>query len=208
MRAEAPQKGQRNIIKSPSKKLHVYITTYHHSSCSLLSPPRLSFCPVTLHVIHFISPVRLYRRRARISSNQKPVTPKSAPDGAHVYYIFHFLSVLPQTPVAWAVPPSPARGKRFCFRARTDPASDLASAGRKGQKIGQKNCAKLCTIVQRHKPGRTAKNSQKIACNATGVIHTEKYLRAAFHTSDPRSWPASVFTRHQNIIQFFRFTKG
>lgn len=187
MRAEAPQKGQRNIIKSSSKKLHVYITPYHHSPYSLLSRPRLSFCPVTLHVIHFISPVRRYRRRARISSNQKPVTPKSAPDSAHVYYIFYFLSVPPQTPVAWAVPPSPARGKRFNFRARTDPASDRASAGRKGQKIGQKNCAKLCKIVQRHKSGGTTKNRQKIARNVTGVIHIKKHLRAALHAADPRS---------------------
>ncbi|EDV5227984.1 hypothetical protein XT99_002883 [Salmonella enterica subsp. enterica] len=51
-------------------------------------------------------------------------------------------------PVSWAVPPSPARGKRFNFCARTDPASDRASTGRKGQKIGQKNCAKLCKIVR------------------------------------------------------------
>lgn len=199
MRAEAPQKGQRNIIKSSSKKLHVYITPYHHSPYSLSSRPRLSFCPVTLHVIHFISPVRRYRRRTRISSNQKPVTPESAPDGAHVYYFFCFLSTLPQTPVAWAVPPSPARGKRFCFRARTDPASDRASVGRKGQKISQKNCAKLCTIVQCHKPGGTTKNSQKIARNATGVIHIKKHLRAAIHTPDPRSWSATGFTAKSGL---------
>lgn len=199
MRAEDPQKGQRNIVKSSSKKLHVYITPYHHSSYSLLSPPRLSFCPVTLHVIHFISPVRRYRRRARISSNQKPITPESAPDGVYVYYIFYFLPVLPQTPVAWAVPPSPARGKRFCFRARTDPASDRASAGRKGQKIGQKNCAKLCTIVQCHKSGGTTKNRQKIAHNVTGVIHIKKHLRAAIHIPDPRSWSATGFTAKSGL---------
>lgn len=54
-------------------------------------------------------------------------------------------------PVAGAVPPSPARDKRPFFCAGTDPGSDRASTGRKGHKLIQKNCAKLCAIVQTKK---------------------------------------------------------
>ncbi|BCT17821.1 hypothetical protein R2TS_09930 [Enterobacter asburiae] len=52
------------------------------------------------------------------------------------------------TPVAWAVPPSPARDICFVFRAFLDPEPDRAATGRKGHKQLQKNCAILCTIVQ------------------------------------------------------------
>ncbi len=52
------------------------------------------------------------------------------------------------TPVAWAVPPSPARDICFVFCAHPDPEPDRAATGRKGHKQHQKNCANLCTIVQ------------------------------------------------------------
>lgn len=51
------------------------------------------------------------------------------------------------TPVAWAVPPSPARDICFVFCAFSDPRSDRATIGRKGHKKHQKNCANFCTIV-------------------------------------------------------------
>nr|DAI71343.1 MAG TPA: hypothetical protein [Caudoviricetes sp.] len=52
------------------------------------------------------------------------------------------------TPVAWAVPPSPARDICFVFCAFPDLGADRAATGRKGHKQHQKNCANLCTIVQ------------------------------------------------------------
>ena len=51
-------------------------------------------------------------------------------------------------PVAWAVPPSPARDICSVFRASVDQGADHAATGWKGYKWLQKNCAKLCAIVQ------------------------------------------------------------
>ncbi len=51
-------------------------------------------------------------------------------------------------PVAWAVPPSPARDIRFVFRAFADPGPDRTGVGLKGDKLNQKIvqiCALLCT---------------------------------------------------------------
>jgi hypothetical protein len=58
------------------------------------------------------------------------------------------------TPVAWAVPPSPARDICFVFCASVDQGADHAATGWKGYKWLQKNCANLCTIVQRRKETR------------------------------------------------------
>lgn len=48
------------------------------------------------------------------------------------------------TPVAWAVPPSPARDISLVFCAFADPEANRATTGRKRHNCIKKNCAFLC----------------------------------------------------------------
>lgn len=53
------------------------------------------------------------------------------------------------TPVAWAVPPSPARDICFVFCAFTESEPDRAATERKMRNHDQNNCANLCRFAHK-----------------------------------------------------------
>lgn len=66
------------------------------------------------------------------------------------------------TPVAWAVPPSPARVSCFVFCALTETEQDRATIGREGVISIKKSCANSCRFVQKKSVTCTTRCEQNL----------------------------------------------
>ena len=130
-----------------------------------LSPARVVItfnCVATIHfnlssvVFHALQSRRLFwassashRKRKRAcggNESHQQTQQKTSRQGRNQPHFWRFLRTL-SDPKLRAVPPAPARRKNAFFCARTDPWRIQPPRGPEGQKVVQKNCANLCTIL-------------------------------------------------------------